>query len=415
MPRHYLDHASTSPARPEVVEAMLPWLSGDGAGDPGRVHTEGRMARAAVEDAREKVASFLGARPREVVFTSGATEAVNAAVWGATRSRPGGTILAAAVEHSAVRDASARHAEVLEIPVDRLGRIDLPWLGNLLDHGGLLGHDQPPGRRPELGPTDATGPAEVGASSPGGNHPESLAPGGRIALVHCQWGNHEVGTLQPVEEVTSRCRAAGVLVHVDAAAAAGHVPVDFGAVQADLMSVSAHKLGGPKGIGALLVRRGLRFDPLVVGGDQERARRAGVENVPAIVGFGAACEALHLDAEAAVARQQTERVLDDAGKIWGVAAYGDTERRLPHIVCLGVEGVEAEAVLLGLDQAGIAAHSGSACSSESLEPSPVLAAMGVEAERSLRVSVGWSTDPADVDSLLEALPRVVQRLRALAS
>ena len=388
---------------------MLPWLTGDGAGDPGRVHTEGRMARAAVEDAREKVAAFLGARPREVVFTSGATEAINAAVWGATRARPGGTIVAAAVEHSAVRDASARHAGVRGTPVDRLGRIDHRWLGNLLDAGGASGNDHATGGRRGPGTTDAAGAAEAGASSPAGDP----ATGG-ITLVHCQWGNHEVGTLQPVEEVAGRCRATGVLVHVDAAAAAGHVPVDFGSLEADLMSVSAHKLGGPKGVGALLVRRGLRFDPLVVGGDQERARRAGLENVPAIVGFGAACEAVDLAGEAAAARQLTERVLAGAGRIEGVTSYGDTDRRLPHIVCLGVHGVEAEAVLLGLDQAGIAAHSGSACSSESLEPSPVLQAMGGEAERSLRISVGWSSVPGDVDALLEALPNVVQRLRSLA-
>lgn len=350
---------------------MLPWLAGDGAGDPGRVHTEGRMARAAVEDARDKVAAFLGARPREVVFTSGATEAINAAVWGAIRTHPAGTVLAAAVEHSAVRDASARHAEIREIPVDGLGRIDLRWL-------------------------------EININEP-------------IALVHCQWGNHEVGTLQPVEEVVGRCRAAGVLVHVDAAAAAGHVPVDFGALRADLMSVSAHKLGGPKGIGALLVRRGLRFDPLVVGGDQERARRAGLENVPAIVGFGAACElaAASLAEDALRARTQTERLLAAATAIAGVTPYGDRLDRLPHIVCVGVEGVEAEAVLLGLDQAGVAAHSGSACSSESLEPSPVLQAIGVEAERSLRLSVGWSTGDEDVEAFARSFAGVVRRLRAL--
>jgi cysteine desulfurase len=371
VPRHYLDHASTSPARPEVVEAMLPWLTGHGAGDPGRVHTEGRMARAAVEDAREKVARFLGARPREVVFTSGATEAVNAAVWGAARRRPEGSVLAAAVEHSAVQEASARYGTLREVAVDGLGRIDASRLDDLVDED--------------------------------------------VTLVHCQWGNHEVGTLQPVEEVVERCRQRGVAVHVDAAAAAGHVPVDFGALGADLLSVSAHKLGGPKGMGALLVRRGLRLDPLVVGGDQERARRAGLENVPAIVGFGAACATIDLAAEAAAARAHTERVLAAAGRIDGVVSYGDPERRLPHIVCLGVEGVEAEAVLLGLDQAGIAAHSGSACSSESLEPSPVLQAMGVEAERSLRVSVGWPTTDDDIDAFVAALPKVVARLRALAS
>jgi len=203
-------------------------------------------------------------------------------------------------------------------------------------------------------------------------------------------------------------------VHLDAAAASGHVPVNFAALGADLLSVSAHKLGGPKGMGALLVRRGLRLDPLMLGGDQERARRAGLENVPAIVGFGAACAAVDVAGEAEVARRQTERVLAAASELDGVVAYGNTEWRLPHIVCLGVTGVEAEAVLLGLDQKGIAAHSGSACSSETLEPSPVLASMGVDAERSLRVSVGWSTNEADIDAFIGALPLVVHHLRALA-
>ena len=344
---------------------MLPWLTGERAADPGRVHTEGRMARAAVEEARGQVADLLGARPREVVFTSGATEAINAAVWGAASARPDGVVVCPPVEHSAVRDASARH-RVVEVAVDDTGRIAVDAVAAALDAGA--------------------------------------------SLVNCQWGNHEVGTLQPVEEVVALCRQRGVLVHVDAAQAAGHVLVDFGALGADLLSVSAHKLGGPKGIGALLVRRGLRLAPFIVGGEQERARRAGMENVPAIVGFGAACASLRLDTEAARARRQTDRVLEAATAMPGVTAYGDTDRRLPHLVCLGVDGVEAEAVLLGLDQAGVAAHSGSACSSETLEPSPVLQAMGVEAERSLRVSVGWSTTDADVDAFLQALPAVVGRL-----
>ena len=368
MGRHYLDHASTSPARPEVVEAMLPWLSGPAAADPARVHTEGRMARAAVETAREQVAAFLGARPREVVFTSGATEAINAATWGASQLRPGGRVVAADVEHSAVRDASDRAGRV-PAPVDGLGRIDAGAIADLLD-------------------------------------PET-------ALVHCQLGNHEVATLQPVAEVVAACRERGVLVHVDAAAAAGHVDVDFAALGADLLSVSAHKLGGPKGAGALLVRRGLRLAPLLVGGDQERARRAGMEDVPAIVGFAAACASLDVAGEAAAARAHTDRLLAGIAAVPGVSVFGDGHRRLPHIVCLGVAGVEAEAVLLGLDQAGVAAHSGSACSSEALEPSPVLQAMGVEAERSLRLSIGWSTTAEDVDAFLEAFPGVVAGLRAL--
>ncbi|MDQ6909352.1 MAG: cysteine desulfurase [Actinomycetota bacterium] len=365
--RHYLDHASTSPARPEVVEAMLPWLSG--AADPGRVHTEGRVARAAVEGAREQVAALLGCRAREVVFTSGATEAVSAAVWGATER--GGHIVSSAVEHSAVREASAR-SDVTEVGVGGLGRID---------------------------------PLEVAAA---------VRPG-KTALVNVQLGNHEVATLQPVGEVVAGCRRPGVLVHVDAAAAAGHLPVDFAALGADLMSVSAHKFGGPQGVGALVVRRGLRLRPLLVGGEQERSRRAGMENVAGIVGFGAAAAAVDVAGESVRAQAQTETVLAGALRIDGVISYGDIENRLPHIVCVGVDGVEAEAVLLGLDQAGIAAHSGSACSSESLEPSPVLEAMGVDAERSLRVSVGWSTTDADIGAFVGAFPAVVGRLRQLRS
>ena len=369
MARHYLDHASTSPARAQVVEAMLPWLGA--AADPGRVHTEGRLSRAAVEDARERVAALLGARPREVVLTSGATEAIATAVHGATGR--GNHVVCPAVEHSAVRDASARH-DVTMVAVDARGRVD---------------------------------PEEIVAA---------VRPG-ETALVHLQWANHEVGTLQPVTEVVAACRERGVLVHVDAAAAVGHVPVDFAALGADLLSVSAHKLGGPQGVGALLVRRGLRLRPLLVGGEQERSRRAGTENVAGIVGFGAAAEVLagsdHLASEAAAHRRLTTRALREATAVAGVVTYGDTEGRLPHLVCIGVAGVEAEAVLLGLDQAGVAAHSGSACSSESLEPSPVLEAMGVDAERSLRVSVGWSSTDADVDAFNRAFPEVVARLRAL--
>jgi cysteine desulfurase len=338
---------------------MLPWFGA--AADPGRVHTEGHAARVAVEIAREQVAALLGARSREVVFTSGATESIVTATWMATER--GTHVVLPAVEHSAVRAAAARH-DATVIGVDRLGRVDLD---------ALLGAVRPD-----------------------------------TALVHVQWGNHEVGTLQPVAEIVAACRERGVLVHVDAAMAAGHAPIDFGVLGADLLSVSAHKLGGPPGVGALLIRRGLRFRSLLVGGDQERARRAGYENVPAIVGFGATCATIDVSAEATAARARTERVA--AGPL---AELGDPVERLPHLVCLELEGVEAEPVLLGLDQAGVAVHSGSSCSSEALEPSPVLEAMGVDASRSLRVSVGWSTTDDDVDALLAALPVVVDRLLAL--
>jgi cysteine desulfurase len=202
---------------------------------------------------------------------------------------------------------------------------------------------------------------------------------------------------------------------VDAAQAAGHLPIDFRSLGADLLSVSAHKLGGPAGVGALLIRQGLRIRPLLVGGDQERARRAGYENVPAIAGFGAACASLsadgRLEREAATQRQLTERVRAELPD--GVSVYGDPVERLPHLVCLGIEGIEPQAVLLGLDRAGVAAHSGSACASEALEPSPVLEAMGVDAHHSLRVSTGWSSTDEDVDRLLGALPQVLAELRAL--
>jgi cysteine desulfurase len=385
--RAYLDHASTSTVRPAALEAMWRWVN---CADPGRVHTEGRMARVALEDARDSVAALLGTRSRQVIFTSGGTEAINAAIFGALSSasnrKPGneqgvpraaGGIVAARVEHSAVREASGRYgSRVIEVDVDRTGRID-------------VGHI-----RERLAQPD-------------------------VVLVNCQLANHEVGTVQPVAEVVSVCRDRGVAVHVDAAAAAGHLAIDFDAVGADLMSVSGHKLGGPKGIGALLVRRGLRVPPLLLGGDQERARRAGLENVPAAVGFGAAAEELAragtLAAEAAAAARQMDRLREEVSSIAGVEIYGptDPEQRLPHLLCLGVAGVEAEPVLIGLDQSGVAAHSGSSCSSESLEPSPVLEAMGLDAERSLRLSVGWPTTESEIDLAVSALPNVVARLREL--
>lgn len=359
---------------------MVSWLrrpGGDVAGDPGRIHLEGRTSRVAIEEARQHVADLVGTRPRQVVFTSGATEAVNAAVWGAARARPGRPVVLADVEHSCVREASARAAPVRHLAVDGVGRIDLHALEDA------------------LGDDDAGGPA----------------------LVHCQAANHEVGTVQPVDEVVDACHRAGAWVHVDAAAAVGHVPFAFDDLGADLASVSAHKLGGPPGAGALLVRRGLRLDPLIVGGEQERARRAGLENTVAIVGFGAAAAVLadpaRWKAEADTARRLSAALARAAVAVPGVRVVGDPDRRLPQTTCVVVDGVEAEPVLLGLDQAGIAAHSGSSCSSEALAPSPVLAAMGVDAERSLRLSVGWSNTGDDVSAFASAFPAVLAALRSL--
>ena len=380
MTRAYLDHASTSPLRPVARHALVDALDRL-TGDPGRIHEEGLASRVALEQAREQVAALLGARSREVVFTSGATEAIAAAVGGAAaRAAARGGVdddgrthqVVTAVEHSAVRLAAARAGDVTVVPVDHLGRVD---------------------------------PAEVVAA---------IRP--HTAAVHVQWGNHEVGTTQPVAEVVAACRERGVLVHVDAAQAAGREPIAFDDLGIDLLTISGHKLGGPAGVGALLVRRGLRIPPLLLGGDQERARRAGLEPVAALVGLGAACEELTstLADEAADQARLAERLRAGATAIEGVTSYGDPGHRLPHLVCLGVAGVEPQGVLLGLDRGGVAAHSGSACSSESLEPSPVLEAMGVDAHHSLRLSVGWSTTDADVDQALAALPQVIAALRALA-
>ncbi len=375
---------------------MVGWLTGArtdqngasgpaevGTGDPGRIHLEGMTARVAIEQAREQVASFFGARSREVVFTSGATESIATAVWGAAER--GTRLVVPVIEHSAVRLSAdtlgdAGTHTIATIGVDSTGRVDPAAVGAALDEAS---------------------DADVA-----------------VALVNIQWGNHEVGTLQPIHEIVESAHARGVLVHIDAACAAGHVPIDFGSLGADLLSISAHKFGGPPGIGALLIRRGLRLRPLLRGSDQERARRAGLENTPAIAGFAAACVALdtadRLAGEARDARRLTERVLSGADGL-GLEVYGDRELRLPHLVCLGIPGIEPQAVLLGLDQAGIAAHSGSACSSEALEPSPVLEAMGVDAHRSLRISVGWTTTDADIDALFDALPPVIDRLRSLGA
>jgi cysteine desulfurase len=380
--RHYLDHASTTPIRPEARAAMSAWVDLGVTADPGRVHTEGRIVRAALEDARDRVAELFGVRPRQVILTSGATESVNSAVWGILAHDRGAPVACAAVEHSTVRDASARLGTIVDITVDGAGRIVPAAVEEALSR----------------------------CQSDLGRLP---------ALVHCQSANHEVGTIQDVDDVIQTCRRNGIPVHVDAVAAAGHVPLDLEGLGADLVSVSSHKLGGPAGVGAVILKRGVRIDSLLVGGEQERGRRAGFEDVTGAIGFGAAAAALsepgRIAAESTTARRHTDRLLDSAMAVPGVIPYGDMDRRVPHILCLGVTGVEAEPVLLGLDQAGVAVHSGSSCSSESLAPSPVLEAMGVDGEHSLRLSVGWSTTEADIEAFAKSFAGVVGRLRDLRS
>lgn len=376
MTRHYLDHASTSPLRPAARSAMAELLDAMAAGqvgDPARIHAEGMRSRALLETARTTVSSWLGVRPRQVVFTSGATESIAMANHGAcTRGARTGRdkVVLGAVEHSAVRQQAALSPVEVVAP-DGLGRIDPQALLAAVDE--------------------------------------------RTAVAHLQWANHEVATRQEVAEVAAGLSGGECLLHVDAAQAGSQLP-EAVASGADLVSVSGHKLGGPPGTGLLVIRPGLRVPPLLLGGDQERARRAGMENLIGAVGLAAAVEEMAaVPDEPSRLRSLTDRVVAWAGTAAGVAVLGDADHRAPHLVCLALEGVEPQPVLLGLDARGVAVHSGSSCSSEAFEPSPVLAAMGVDAQRSLRISVGWSTDAEDVEALLVALEDVLGELRSLGA
>jgi len=387
MARHYLDHASTSPLRTVALDTIIDAarLANEGVlADPGRIHTEGMTARAALEDARAQVAAAIGARSREIVFTSGSTEAIATATWGAVRRAIDAGVVPhivhSAVEHSAVRRSSAQFADAFGGSISVIG----------VDPNACVDVD-----------------AFIDALSP------------TTALAHIQWGNHEVGTLQPVAEIIAACREREVLVHVDATQAVGRVPVDFGALDADLLSFGGHEFGAPAGVGVLAIRRGLRLHPLLLGGEQERARRAGTEDLIGLLALGATLAELDrsvIEQESDRARTQLHRAASRLTAIDGIAVLGDPHptNRLPHIACVAITGVEPQGVVLGLDQRGIAVHSGSSCASEGLEPSPVLEAMGVDAHRSLRISVGWNTTDDDIDALCDALPEVVGRLRALA-
>lgn len=378
MARHYLDHASTVPLRP-LARAALDQAFALPSADPGRIHEEGMTARQALELARVSVAELVNARASEVMFASSATEAIVTAIHGVHAAEPNATIVSTAVEHSAVRLAAERTGQLRLVGADITGRVDPEAIITAID--------------------------------------DEQRAGRTVALVCCQLGNHEVGTVQPVAEVAAAARARGARLLVDAAQAAGRIAIDVRELDADFVALSGHKLGAPPGTGALIIKRGVRVPPLLVGGEQERARRAGLENMPGAVAFGAACAELveTLDAEAAESERLTDRLRAGLGAIDGVTEYGHPSERLPHLVCVGIADIEPQAVILGLDRAGVAAHSGSACASEGLEPSPVLQAMGVDAHRSLRLSVGWNTVDADIDAALDALPRIIADLRSLRS
>ena len=373
----YLDHAASSPLRPEVLEAMLPYLTKHG-GNPSSLHASGRRARQGVDEAREVIAGRIGAQPREVVFTGGGTEADNLAVKGVAwaASPRGRHVITTAVEHKAILNATAilerSGFEVTVLPVDRYGQVD---------------------------------PIDVAA-----------ALTERTTLVSVMAANNEVGTIQPIPAIGEIVRGHGAKLHVDAVQFAAHEPIDVDAWQADLISLSAHKLGGPQGVGALFVRRGTQMLPQLQGGSQERQRRAGTENVAGIVGFGAAVRLASVDvAELDRLRGLCGRLRDGLLALDGVDLTGHPGARLPNNVSVVIDGVEGGDLVAALDLEGIETSTGSACTSGSTEPSHVLLAMGIDphlAHGSLRLTLGRETSETDVDVTLRALQTVLPRLRS---
>ena len=384
----YLDHAATTPLRAEALQAMLPYLQ-EAFGNPSSIHAVGQRARKALEDARDVVAKALECRSNEVVFTSGGTESDNAAIkGGAMALRPTGNhVITTAIEHHAVlhtcHQLEGMGCDVTYIPVDRDGLVDPR---DVLD-----------------AVTDET------------------------VLVSVMYANNEIGTVQPVAEIArlvkERAKEQGrtILVHTDAVQAAGYLDLSVKTLGVDMLSLSGHKFHGPKGAGVLFVRRGTPFSPLLMGGGQERERRSGTENVPAIVGMAEALRLAELERESASTHSAALRDRLAAGimeLVPGTILNGHPTNRLPNNVNVCFPGLEAEPVLLGLDLKGIYASSGSACSTASLEPSHVLTAIGRPADiarGSLRVTVGRATTEDDVDYFLETLPPLVQRLREMPS
>ncbi len=383
----YLDNAATTPVRPEVLEAMLPYLGREAFGNPSSAHRFGRAARAGVEEAKRAIADALGGdvEPGQVIFTSGGTEADNLAVIGsalAARDRGGPfRVAVSAVEHKAV--LAAAHA------VAHLGgeEIILP-----VDGAGLVSEDA---------------------------LQQALARG--VAVVSVMWVNNEVGTVQPVGRLAARCREAGASFHVDAVQAFGKIPVSLRDVPCTLLTLSGHKIGAPKGIGALIVRDRHAVEAIIHGGGQQYGIRPGTENVPGIVGLGkaaelAAREQAEFAARIAALRDELERgvlaVVSDA------SVNAAQAPRAPHVSNVSLPGTDSEALLMHLDLAGIACSSGSACSTGAVEPSHVLTAMGVPRElgvAALRFSLGKDNTREDVDALIAALPKIVEKVRALSA
>ena len=371
----YLDHNATTPLHPKAREAMLPWL-GERHGNPSSIHRFGQVARNAVEEAREKVAALIGARPLEIVFTGSGTEGNNAVMFGLAT----GHLVISSIEHPSIREGAAR-LERLGMEVTRVSP----------------------------GPDGVVSAREFTAA---------LRPDTKLACL--MLANNELGTLQPVAEVANACRERGIPILCDAVQAVGKIPVDVRQLGVDYLILGAHKFHGPLGAAAVWVRKGMPLTGLLVGGSQERRRRASTENVPAIVGFGAAAEAAReeLDARRALLsslRDRFEALLPE--RVPGAIVHCASSPRLPNTSHVAFPGVEGESLLIRLDLAGYAVSTGSACSSGTVEPSKTLLAIGLsrdEALASLRISFGITNRSEEVDGFLDALAREVAELRRVA-
>lgn len=382
----YLDHSATTPADPRVVEAMLPYLT-EKFGNASSVHFFGQEARAAVDGARRDVAALIGARANEIVFVSGGTEANNLAIRGVCEAAAtyGHHVITSAIEHSSVRGI----CEALEKTGWEITRLPA------YDEGIVRPEDVRAALRPDT------------------------------VLISVMMANNEIGTIQPIDEIGAlvrqeRARGRRLWLHTDAVQAAGRIPVDVETLGCDLLSLSAHKLYAPKGTGALFVRRGVRLISQSVGGHQEREKRAGTEGVPGIVAFGTAAKLARAEVDE---RSDHDRRLRDrfeasiTERIDDLVFNGDRARRLPHLSNISFRFIEGEGLLISLDLQGIAVSTGSACSSGTLEPSPVIRALGRNdelARGAIRFSFGKDNDEQDVDRVLNVLPGVVEKLRALS-
>ena len=379
----YLDHAATTPVRPEVFEAMTPFF-GPRFGNPSSTHRWGREARAALDEARERVASCLGAAPDEVCFTSGGTEGDNLAVlggWRILKAQGKTAIVSSPTEHKAVLQAV--HQAAKEGAEERMLKVLASGVVDLDDAKAKL-------------------------------------TAGDLALCSVMWINNETGVIQPIAELAALTKAAGGIFHTDAVQAFGKVDVDARKIPFDFASVSGHKVGAPKGIGAFYIRRGTPLEPLFFGGSQDRGRRPGTENVAAAVGLARAMELALAEREAhwtqlAAMRDRLEAAL--VARIPDALVHGRDAERAPHILSISVPGTDSESLLMALDLQGVAASSGSACQSGSVTPSHVLAAMGVRADlasAAIRMSLGALTTDADVDRVAELFPALIAKARGLA-